>query len=158
MFKIIVAVVVIAASVWLFQRNQASKKLAVENIERGEIFLTENGQKEGVITTESGLQYEVLQEGEGAIYPRATDKVTVHYHGTFPNGTVFDSSVERGVPATFGLNQVIPGWTEGVQTMVVGQKNRFYIPARLAYGNRAVGTIPPGSLLVFEVELLDIGQ
>ncbi|WP_200804648.1 FKBP-type peptidyl-prolyl cis-trans isomerase [Ferrimonas marina] len=140
----------------MLQRSMANKKLAKANIEAGERFLEENGGREGIVTTDSGLQYEVLENGSGAVFPRATDKVTVHYHGSLMDGSVFDSSVNRGVPATFGLNQVIPGWTEGVQTMVVGQKNRFYIPARLAYGNRGVGTIPPGSVLIFDVELLDI--
>lgn len=123
--------------------------------EEGEAFLAQNKLKEGVITTESGLQYEVLTEGKGP-KPSATDRVKVHYHGTLINGTVFDSSVERGEPITFGLNQVIAGWTEGVQLMSVGSKYRFYIPQELGYGNRAAGQIPPYSTLIFEVELLGI--
>lgn len=121
----------------------------------GERFLEENKLKEGVIVTESGLQYEVLKMGKGQ-KPSATDRVKVHYHGTLINGTVFDSSVERGEPITFGLNQVIAGWTEGVQLMPVGSKFRFYIPQQLAYGDREAGKIPPYSTLIFEVELLDI--
>ena len=123
--------------------------------EEGEAFLRENATKEGVITTESGLQYEVIKMGKGK-KPAATDRVKVHYHGTLIDGTVFDSSVERGEPITFGLNQVIAGWTEGVQLMPIGSKFRFYIPQELAYGDRNTGTIPPYSTLIFEVELLDI--
>ena len=123
--------------------------------EDGEQFLAENALKEGVITTESGLQYEVIKMGRGK-KPAATDKVKVHYHGTLIDGTVFDSSVERGEPITFGLNQVIKGWTEGVQLMPVGSKFRFYIPQELGYGAQAAGSIPPYSTLIFEVELLGI--
>jgi FKBP-type peptidyl-prolyl cis-trans isomerase len=108
-------------------------------------------------TTASGLKYTVLKHGTGKVNPKATDKVTVHYHGTLLNGTVFDSSVDRGEPITFGLNQVIPGWTEGVQLMVVGDKFKFEIPANLAYGAQSPSPlIPPNSTLVFEVELLGI--
>lgn len=121
----------------------------------GEQFLAENALKEGVTVTESGLQYEVLKAGKGKC-PQATDRVKVHYHGTLIDGTVFDSSVERGEPATFGLNQVIKGWTEGLQLMPVGSKYRFYIPQELGYGARATGQIPPYSTLIFEVELLGI--
>jgi FKBP-type peptidyl-prolyl cis-trans isomerase FklB len=123
--------------------------------EEGEAFLLENATKEGVITTESGLQYEVIKMGKGK-KPAATDRVKVHYHGTLIDGTVFDSSVERGEPITFGLNQVIAGWTEGVQLMPIGSKFRFYIPQELGYGAQNAGAIPPYSTLIFEVELLDI--
>lgn len=123
--------------------------------EEGEQFLQENALKDGVITTESGLQYEVIKMGKGK-KPQATDKVKVHYHGTLIDGTVFDSSVERGEPITFGLNQVIAGWTEGVQLMPVGSKFKFYIPQELGYGSRQSGKIPPYSTLIFEVELLGI--
>lgn len=124
--------------------------------EQGEKFLEENKLREGVITTESGLQYEVLKMGKGA-RPTATDKVKVHYHGTLIDGKVFDSSVERGEPITFPLNGVIAGWTEGVQLMPVGSKFKFFIPYYLAYGERAMGEdIPPYSALIFEVELLGI--
>lgn len=121
----------------------------------GERFLEANKLKEGIQVTESGLQYEVLTMGKGP-QPQATDKVKVHYHGTLIDGTVFDSSVERGEPAEFGLNQVIKGWTEGLQLMPVGSKFRFYIPQELGYGERATGKIPPYSTLIFDVELLDI--
>ena len=123
---------------------------------QGERFLEENKLKEGVQVTESGLQYEVLTMGKGA-KPEATDHVKVHYHGTLIDGTVFDSSVERGEPASFGLNEVIRGWTEGLQLMPVGSKFRFYIPQELGYGSRPQGDkIPPYSVLIFDVELLEI--
>ena len=122
----------------------------------GEEFLAENAKKEGIKTTESGLQYEVLTQGDGA-KPAATDKVKVNYHGTLIDGTVFDSSVDRGEPAEFGVNQVIPGWTEALQLMSVGSKYKLYIPYTIAYGERGAGkSIKPFSTLIFEVELLDI--
>ena len=108
-----------------------------------------------MITTESGLQDEVIKEGKGP-KPTADSKVKVHYHGTLIDGTVFDSSVDRGEPIEFSLNQVIKGWTEGVQLMPVGSKYKFYIPQDLGYGSRAAGQIPPYSTLIFEVELLGI--
>lgn len=124
--------------------------------EEGEAFLAQNGKKAGVTTTPSGLQYEVITEGTGR-QPKATDTVRCHYHGTLIDGTVFDSSVERGEPCSFGLNQVIAGWTEGVQLMKEGAKYRFFIPFNLAYGERGAGaSIPPYSALIFEVELLAI--
>lgn len=108
-------------------------------------------------TTDSGLKYWVLESGNGAVHPRATDRVTVHYHGTLLDGTVFDSSVDRGEPATFPLNRVIPGWTEGLQLMKQGDKFKFEIPSDLAYGARSPSpAIPPNSTLIFEVELLGI--
>ena len=123
---------------------------------QGEAFLQENAKKEGIHVTESGLQYEVLTMGKGA-KPSETDRVKVHYHGTLMDGTVFDSSYERGEPIVFGLNQVIKGWTEGVQLMPVGSKFRFFIPYYLAYGERGAGEqIPPYSMLIFEVELISI--
>ena len=137
-------------------RSIKRRKASFGNIELGNGFLTENKSKPGVNTTPSGLQYLVLNEGTGDTHPKATDKVTVHYHGTLLDGSVFDSSVERGESIAFGLNQVIPGWTEGVQLMVVGEKTRFFIPSHLAYGNSGAGAIKPGSTLIFEVELLAI--
>lgn len=123
----------------------------------GEGFLAENGEREEVKSTASGLQYEVMTEGEGA-KPEATSKVTVHYHGTLIDGTVFDSSMERGEPATFGVNQVIPGWTEALQLMNVGSKYRLFIPQDLAYGANPHpgGAIEPYMALIFDVELLEI--
>ena len=123
--------------------------------EQGEHFLAENALKEGVKVTESGLQYEVIKMGKGP-KPGPTDRVKVHYHGTLIDGTVFDSSVNRGEPIVFGLNQVIRGWTEGVQLMPVGSKFRFFIPQELGYGASQAGSIPPYSTLIFEVELLGI--
>lgn len=122
----------------------------------GEKFLAENGKKEGVVTLKSGLQYEVLREGNGK-KPKATDQVKCHYEGTLINGQVFDSSYKRNEPAVFPLNQVIPGWTEGLQLMQEGAKYRFYIPYILAYGESgAGGSIPPFATLIFEVELLEV--
>ena len=122
----------------------------------GEAFLAENGKKDGVVTLPSGLQYQVLKEGDGK-KPSATDQVVCHYEGTLIDGTVFDSSYQRNQPATFGLNQVIAGWTEGVQLMQEGAKYRFFIPYNLAYGERGAGAqIPPFAALVFDVELIEV--
>ncbi len=135
---------------------EASAKEAQSNKEEGEKFLAENKTKDGVFTTESGLQYKVEKEGTGA-KPTANDKVKVHYTGTLLDGTKFDSSVDRGEPAEFGVSQVIKGWTEGLQIMPVGSKYIFWIPSELAYGERGAGQdIKPNSVLKFEVELLDI--
>lgn len=132
---------------------QAAGKVAREE---GEKFLAENAKREGVKVTASGLQYEVLVEGTGRM-PKATDTVRCHYEGTLTNGTVFDSSYRRNQPAEFGLQQVIPGWTEGVQLMKEGAKYRFYIPYNLGYGERgAGGAIPPYAALIFDVELLNV--
>lgn len=128
---------------------------SADYIKMQQAFLEQNKIKEGVKTTSSGLQYKVISEGNGA-KPVATDMVTVHYTGTLIDGTVFDSSVQRGEPATFGLNQVIPGWTEGVQLMSVGSKYQFFIPQELGYGQGGMGEIKPYSTLIFEVELISI--
>ena len=109
-----------------------------------------------VLETASGMQYQILKKGDGETHPSASSTVNVHYHGTLLDGTVFDSSVDRNEPISFPLNRVIKGWTEGVQLMVVGDKFKFFIPSRLAYRNSAAGSIKPGSLLIFEVELLAI--
>lgn len=128
------------------------------NLAEGKKFLEENAKREGVVTTASGLQYEVLNKGEGDS-PKETDKVTVHYHGTLIDGTVFDSSVDRGQPATFPVNGVIPGWVEALQLMSPGAKFKLFIPSSLAYGERgAGGSIGPNATLVFEVELISIGE
>lgn len=127
-----------------------------ENLKIGRDFLENNKKKEGVVTLSSGLQYEILTEGTGP-KPKATDKVKCHYHGTLINGKVFDSSVERGQPAVFGVNQVIKGWVEALQLMPVGSKWRLYIPSELAYGAQGAGSsIEPNSTLIFDVELLGI--
>ena len=136
--------------------QQAVAKAAENNKKAGAEFLAENAKKEGVKTTASGLQYEVLSEGTGK-QPVAADTVRVHYTGKLLDGTVFDSSVERGEPAEFGLTQVIAGWTEGLQLMKTGSKFRFFIPADLAYGDHgAGGSIPPQATLIFDVELLAV--
>ncbi len=137
----------------LQEQEQAAAK---EKAEEGEKFLAENGKREEVTVTDSGLQYEVLTEGSGD-KPSAESTVRVHYHGTLPDGTVFDSSYERGQPAEFPVNGVIAGWTEALQLMPVGSKWRLAIPYNLAYGERgSQGAIPPYATLVFDVELLDI--
>jgi len=129
--------------------------LAAQNAAEGDKFLLENRLKEGVVITDSGLQYQVIEMGDGP-KPAATDKVTVHYRGTLLNGEEFDSSYSRGEPVSFALNQVIPGWTEGVQLMPVGSKFMFFIPPDLAYGPNGGGPIGPNATLIFEVELLGI--
>ena len=131
-------------------------KLGKAELERGRVFLENNGKREGVVTTKSGLQYEVLCEGEGK-HPKATDKVRCHYEGRLIDDSVFDSSYKRNEPAVFGLNQVIPGWTEGLQLMGEGAKFRFFIPYLLGYGESGAGEmIPPFATLVFDVELLEV--
>lgn len=139
--------------------QQLKAAAAVEQMSQaGRDFLTQNATRDGVTSTASGLQYEVLTAGAdaGAAKPAATDTVNVHYHGTLIDGTVFDSSVDRGEPITFPLDGVIPGWTEGLQLMKVGDKFRFFIPSELGYGANPVGPIPANSVLVFDVELLGI--
>ena len=159
MTKEIIAVIVVALIVLFVWYSSHNKKLAGENIVKGEEFLAENANVEGVTTTDSGLQYQVLTAGTGTEHPGPTDKVNVHYHGTLLDGTVFDSSVDRGEPISFGLNQVISGWTEGLQLMVVGEKTRLFIPSDLAYGDRGAGAlIGPGTALIFDVELLGINE
>ena len=145
-----------------FFQEQEEKQQAVDTEANkafrqvGEDFLSDNAQKEGVVVLPSGLQYQVLREGNGK-QPKATDRVKCHYEGTLIDGTKFDSSYDRGEPATFGLNQVIAGWTEGVQLMQEGAKYRFFIPYNLAYGERGAGSsIPPFASLVFDVELIEV--
>ena len=137
------------------QASSQQEELAQKNLEAGEAFLAENAEREGVVTTQSGLQYEIIEEGEGDM-PKAEDQVKVHYTGELISGKVFDSSRERGEPVTFGLNQVIPGWTEGLQLMAEGSRVKLYIPADLAYGPGGNQRIGPNETLIFDVELLDI--
>ncbi len=156
MSKFLVLAIIIGLGIFFIIRQNGNKEAAQQNIKLGSEFLATNKSEEGVIETASGLQYKVLSEGSGTEHPTASSKVKVHYHGTLLDGSVFDSSVDRGEPISFGLNQVIKGWTEGVQLMVVGDKTRFYIPSNLGYGNRPAGKVGPGALLIFDVELLAI--
>lgn len=144
-----------AAKLYQEESKRIADQKAKANKKAGEDFLAANKKKNGVQTTSTGLQYLHTQAGTGA-QPDNNDKVTVHYHGTLIDGTVFDSSVERGQPASFGLNQVIPGWTEGLQLMKEGGKTTFFIPSELAYGARATGKILANSALIFEVELIKV--
>ena len=144
-----------AAKIYQEEIKRIADQKAIANKKAGEDFLAANKKKSGVQTTSTGLQYLHTSPGSG-VQPDNNDKVTVHYHGTLIDGTVFDSSVERGQPASFGLNQVIPGWTEGLQLMKEGGKTTFYIPSQLAYGARATGKIQAHSALIFEVELIKV--
>lgn len=136
---------------------ELEEKMNAANIEAGKKFLEENKKREGVVTLPSGLQYEVINEGNTDHYAKATDQVQCHYEGTLIDGTLFDSSIKRGQPATFGVNQVIPGWVEALQLMPEGAKWKLYIPSDLGYGAQGAGEmIPPHSTLIFEVELLKI--
>lgn len=149
--------ILLALGVFMYLVNQfKNSSNAKDNIQLGQAFLDKNSSLDGVQTTASGLQYQVLESGNGTTHPTATDRVKVRYHGTLIDGTVFDSSVDRNEPISFGLNKVIPGWTEGLQLMVIGEKTRFFIPSSLAYGNRTAGKIKPGSTLIFDVELIGI--
>ena len=141
------------------QQQAQQQELASENIEEGQQFLEENAQKEGVMVTDSGLQYRVIEEGSGES-PTAEDRVEVHYRGTLLSGEEFDSSYSRNETTTFPLNRVIPGWTEGLQLMSEGATYEFYIPSELAYGNNPPpgSSIEPGSVLIFEVELIDVKE
>ncbi|WP_313557014.1 FKBP-type peptidyl-prolyl cis-trans isomerase [Teredinibacter franksiae] len=152
-FVIVLFIALIAYFTW---QGSVGKKKANENSAIGNKFLENNKQQEGVLVTASGLQMLKLQPGTGTEHAKPSDKVRVHYHGTLIDGSVFDSSVDRGEPIEFNLNQVIPGWTEGLQLMVEGEKSRLFIPSNLGYGNRKSGSIPGGSALIFDVELLAI--
>lgn len=137
--------------------EEMEQKINAANIEAGKKFLEENKKRPGVVTLPSGLQYEVIKEGNVGKYAKATDRVKCHYEGTLIDGTLFDSSIKRGEPAVFGVNQVIPGWVEALQLMPEGAKWKLYIPSELAYGAQGAGEmIPPHSTLIFEVELLQI--
>ena len=139
-----------------FQQKVSSEKASKSKLE-GQKFLAENAKRKGVVTTKSGLQYEVIKNGTDTVKPSLHDKVKCHYHGTLINGTVFDSSVDRGEPISFDVSGVISGWTEALQLMTVGSKWKLYIPSELAYGDRQMGaSIPAGSTLIFEVEILAI--
>ncbi|MGZ8907483.1 MAG: FKBP-type peptidyl-prolyl cis-trans isomerase [Methylobacter sp.] len=153
--KILSIVTVLLIGFTMF--SLANATTPAENKAAGIAFLAENAKKPNIVTTASGLQYEVLAPGTGTASPSATDNVTVHYKGTTIDGTEFDSSYSRGEPATFPLNRVIAGWTEGVQLMKEGAKYRFYIPSELAYGEQGAGrAIGPNAALIFDVELIKI--
>ena len=137
------------------EQQQKMQQQGAEALKAGEAFLAENAGKEGVKTLPSGLQYKVIEAGSGAS-PKATDQVSVHYRGTLVDGTEFDSSYSRGKPTSFGVNQVIPGWTEALQLMKEGGKWQLFIPSKLAYGERQAGKIPPNSTLIFDVELISV--
>ncbi|MGZ4996929.1 MAG: FKBP-type peptidyl-prolyl cis-trans isomerase [Methylobacter sp.] len=152
-----VLLIVTALLIGFTMFSMANATTPEENKAAGTAFLAENAKKPNIITTASGLQYEVLTPGTGTVSPKATDNVTVHYKGTTIDGTEFDSSYSRGEPATFPLNRVIAGWTEGVQLMKEGAKYRFYIPSELAYGEQGAGrAIGPNAALIFDVELIKI--
>lgn len=136
--------------------QELQKRLAAKKLKENEVFLAENGKKEGIKTTASGIQYEVLKSGSGTVSPTANNKVKTHYHGTLIDGKVFDSSVDRGKPIDFPVTGVIQGWQEILKMMKVGDKWRVYIPPHLAYGSRPQGKIPANSILIFEMELLEI--
>lgn len=154
--KFVILAVAIALIAFYFIKNAKDKKASLENIEIGNSFLTANKANLGVVETASGLQYQIVKKGAGSVHPSAKSTVKVHYHGTLLDGTVFDSSVERNEPISFPLNRVIKGWTEGLQLMTAGDTFKFFIPSDLAYGNAATGKIKPGSVLIFEVDLLEV--
>ena len=154
--KIALIVIAILLVGYYFYTKTQNKKIAAQNAAAATAFLANNANQAGVKTTASGLQYLELVAGDGKTSPTSQQTVRGHYHGTLINRTVFDSSVERGETLEFPLNRVIAGWTEGLQLMSVGAKFRFFIPANLAYGDRKVGKIPAGSLLIFEVELFEV--
>lgn len=155
MMEILFPALLLIAVFFIFRTMQRNKQQAVLNKEAGKSFLAQNKNEPGVTETPSGLQYLILEKGTGDTHPVATSKVKVHYHGTLIDGRVFDSSVDRGEAIEFGLNQVIKGWTEGLQLMVKGDKFRLFIPSDLAYGDGSVSMITPGSTLIFDVELID---
>lgn len=156
MSPLIIQAILLALMIALLARQWRKRKLGKQARQQGQDFLAANNEKEGVITLDSGLQYEILASGDGEKHPDPKSKVTVHYHGTFIDGTVFDSSVERNKPITFPLNRVIKGWQLGVTQMVEGDKWRLYVPSELAYGRFGGGKIPPHCVLIFEVELIKI--
>lgn len=152
------AEVMTALQTFMQRQQQAAQNALADNLAASEAFLAENASRDGVVSLDSGLQYEVLESGPaGGASPAVSDSVLAHYHGTLADGSVFDSSVDRGEPATFGLSQVIAGWTEALQLMKVGDKWRLFIPPGLAYGEASpTPAIPPNSALIFDVELLEI--
>lgn len=156
MLNLFLLCIIIALIFLIVKSSLNNAKIAKQNIELQNQYLAENKLRPDVIETVTGLQYEMLVANSNGQQPSKTSKVKCHYHGTLIDGTVFDSSVERNTPLSFSLNQVIPGWTEVLQLMKTGEKVKAVIPYNLAYGKRAVGKIPPASLLIFEIELLEV--
>ncbi len=156
MSKLIFPFIILILGSFFIYQTWTTHKVSETNFAHGQKFLLDNEKRSDVNTTNSGLQYEILNNGSGKIHPSFSSAVKVHYHGTLIDKTVFDSSVDRGEPITFPLNKVIQGWQEGLQLMVVGDKFRFFIPSNLAYGKNGSGPIPPGTTLIFEIELIDI--
>lgn len=154
--NLLVIAITVALVVMFTLRFKRKKAQALANAEQGNQFLAKNKNRPEVTETESGLQFEILHRSESEERPNEAHKVTVHYHGTMVDGSVFDSSVDRGQSIDFFLTQVIPGWTEGLQLMAIGDKFRLYLPSHIAYGTRQVGSIPGGSVLIFDVELIAI--
>ncbi|WP_162844109.1 FKBP-type peptidyl-prolyl cis-trans isomerase [Sinobacterium caligoides] len=154
MSNILAAILALLLIGWGIYRAINNAKTAANNLAKAQQFLRDNATREGVYSTDSGLQYLVLTRGDSQHRPMADSRVTVHYHGTLSDGTVFDSSIQRGEPISFTLNQVIKGWTEGLQLMSPGDKYRLFIPPQLAYGRRSMGAIAANSALIFDVELL----
>lgn len=156
MLNLFLLCIIIVLIFLIVKTSLNSAKIAKQNIELQNKYLSQNKLRSDVIETGTGLQYEILVVNSEGRQPSKTSKVKCHYHGKLIDGTVFDSSVERNAPLSFSLNQVIPGWTEVLQLMKTGEKIKAYIPYNLAYGKRAVGKIPPASLLIFEIELLEV--
>lgn len=154
--KLTIGALILGGLFFIYQHHINSAKELQKNRQIGADFLGVNAQQQGVQRTASGLQYKVLSKGAGTVYPRPESNISVHYHGTLIDGSVFDSSVVRGAPTSFVLKQTISGWVEGVQLMVEGDKFRFYIASDLAYGARSMGKISAGSLLIFDIELISI--
>lgn len=153
--ELLLPIILIFIIVFLYKAHIKNRENTRINKEAGEVFLEKNKAKEGIQVTDSGLQFLILRHGKGESHPTATSTVKVRYHGTLIDGSVFDSSYDRQEPAVFKLNKVIPGWTEGLQLMLKGEKRRLFIPSALAYGDSAVSIIASGSTLIFEIELID---
>ncbi len=158
MLNILLVLVIAGLLIYALKRAGVGDTSAAENREEGAGFLAKNEEVTGVVTLESGVQIQFMEPKQEGVHPTVSDRVTVHYEGRLINGDVFDSSIQRGEPIAFGLNQVIAGWTEGLQHMAVGDKARLFIPSEHGYGNRKAGSIPAGSVLIFEVELLGIND
>lgn len=156
MLKILLPLIILVLAIFFIYQTWSNYQVSKQNLALGQAFMSDNAQRPEIMTTQSGLQYEVLQAGTGNRHPTTDSKVEVHYEGRLLDGTVFDSSYQRNQSIRFALNQVIKGWQEGVQLMVEGEKARFYIPANLAYGKSGASAIPPSATLIFDVELIRI--